>query len=274
MENSEKLKRIVREKYATVANTGTSCCGAECGCTDGVNFIGEKNYRELDGYLPDADLGLGCGLPTELARISKGNVVVDLGSGAGNDCFVARAQTGPYGKVIGIDFTPEMIRKARKNALSRGYKNVHFVEADIEKIPLSDHTADVIISNCVLNLVADKQTAFSEMYRILKPNGHFSISDVIVSGTLPENLRKSAEMYAGCVSGAISREEYLDLLEKTGFTNIRIQREHKIDLPLEIIEDNLTGSEIKSFNKGELGIYSINVYGEKPKDCCESDCCN
>ena len=273
MKNSQNLKHIVKEKYSKVAETGSSCCGTECGCIDDVSFIGES-YQNVDGYFPEADLGLGCGLPTELALIKKGDVVVDLGSGAGNDSFVARSVTGAYGKVIGLDFTPEMIDKARKNAKKLGFKNVHFVEADIEKIPLSDHTADVVISNCVLNLVPDKKAAFAEIFRILKPGAHFSISDVVIKGDLPENLKESAEMYAGCVSGAVNLDDYLELLQSTGFRNVRVQRENKVNIPLELVQNYLTPNEIDSFTKGDLGVFSITVYGEKPVECCDSACCN
>ncbi len=269
---SSNLKSIVKQKYAEVANTGTSCCGADCSYIDEVKFT-EDSYQEVDGYLPEADLGLGCGLPTELAQIKSGDVVVDLGSGAGNDCFVARSQTGPDGKIIGIDFTPEMIEKARKNASKQGFENIQFIEADIENIPLSDHTADVVISNCVMNLVPDKKAAFAETYRLLKPGGHFSISDVVIKGHLPKQIKKSAEMYAGCVSGAVSMEDYLKILEDAGFDNVQIQKQKKISIPLEILQPFLNAYEIDSYNQGDLGIYSITVYGEKPNSCCESDCC-
>jgi len=255
MKNSEDLKLLVKSKYGKVATTGSSCGNSECGCSDDTSFTNET-YRQVDGYFPEADLGLGCGLPTELAQIRKGDVVVDLGSGAGNDCFVARSLTGAYGKVIGIDFTPEMIEKARKNAQKLGFKNVHFIEADIEKMPLSKDIADVVISNCVMNLVPDKKAAFAETFRILKPGGHFSISDVVIKGDLPQKLRESAELYAGCVSGASQFDEYLDLLKSTGFSNVRVQRENKINTPY------------------DPGIFSITVYGEKPMECCNSNCCN
>ena len=273
MRTSEELKNLVKKKYGQVAESGSSCCGTECGCIDDVNFIGD-DYKQVDGYYAEADLGLGCGLPTELARISEGDIVVDLGSGAGNDSFVARSLTGPHGKIIGIDFTPEMIEKARNNADKLGFKNIHFIEADIEKTPLSQNTADVVISNCVLNLVPNKKTAFAEVFRILKPGGHFSISDVVIKGILPAKLQESAEMYAGCVAGAITMDEYLEQLKSAGFKNIEVQKEHKINIPADLIKGYLTPEEVDSFNKGELGIFSITVYGEKPAECCDSNCCN
>ena len=273
MKKSEDLKQVVKQKYSEVVTSNSSCCSSDCGCIDDINFIGDE-YQQVDGYFPEADLGLGCGLPTELAQIKEGDVVVDLGSGAGNDCFVARSQTGQRGKIIGIDFTPEMVEKAQQNAAKLGFKNVHFIEADIEKMPLSDHTADVIVSNCVLNLVPDKQAAFSETFRVLKPGGHFSISDVVLKGNLPEELRASAEMYAGCVSGAIAVEEYMEILNSAGFKNVAIQRERKIDIPEKVLQDYLTSAQIASFNDGDIGIYSITLYGEKPEECCDPGCCD
>lgn len=272
MNNSDDLKRIVTEKYTEVAKHGSSCCGSDCSCIDNVSFIGET-YQELEGHAPDADLGLGCGLPTEYAKIKEGDVVVDLGSGAGNDCFVARALVGAHGKVIGVDFTPAMIEKANKNAVNLGYKNVHFVEADIENIPLSDHTADVVVSNCVMNLVPDKKAAFDETFRILKPGGHFSISDVVVKGALPDELKKSAEMYAGCVSGAITLENYLEIIIDAGFKNVSIQKESKINLPQEVLETVMNASQVRKYLNSDSGVYSITVYGEKSLGCCEPTCC-
>ncbi|MFO0361333.1 MAG: arsenite methyltransferase, partial [Flavobacteriales bacterium] len=205
METEEQLKEIVRKKYAEIAIQDkainqSSCCGAG-GCSTEVYNIMTDDYTAVEGYQADADLGLGCGLPTQFARIKKGDVVVDLGSGAGNDCFVARNETGPEGKVIGIDFTPEMIEKARENSDKLGFHNVEFRQGDIEKMPITANKADVIVSNCVLNLVPNKRAVFQEIFRVLKPGGHFSISDVVLVGELPEALQKDAEMYAGCVSG-------------------------------------------------------------------------
>jgi ubiquinone/menaquinone biosynthesis C-methylase UbiE len=175
------------------------------------------------------------GLPTQFARIKPGDTVIDLGSGAGNDCFVARAETGPTGRVIGIDFTPEMIRKSRENAVQLGFSNVEFRTGDIEKIPVTANAADVVVSNCVLNLVPDKKRVFCEIFRVLKNGGHFSISDVVLAGELPEALKKDAEMYAGCVAGAVQREEYLGFITKTGFVNLQIQKEKPIIIPDDIL---------------------------------------
>jgi arsenite methyltransferase len=214
----------------------------------------------LPGYVADADLGLGCGLPTEFAKIKEGDVVIDLGSGAGNDAFVARSIAGASGKVIGIDFTEKMISKARLNAEKLGFHNVEFRYGDIEKIPVSQDVADVVVSNCVLNLVPDKAKAFAETLRVLKPGGHFSVSDIVLKGELPEGLRQSAEMYAGCISGAIQKDDYLSVIEKAGFKNIVVQKERRIAVPDEILSVYLGNTELEKYTAGELGIYSITVY--------------
>lgn len=277
MESSE-IKEMVREKYSLIAlqtkeENDASCCGVGNCCT--VDYaVFSENYNELDGYHADADLGLGCGLPTEFAQIKPGDTVVDLGSGAGNDCFVARAIAGESGKVIGIDFTETMIEKARENADKLGFNNVEFRMGDIENIPIAANRADVVVSNCVLNLVPNKLQAFKEMFRIMKIGGHFSVSDVVLVGELPDNIKNAAELYAGCVSGAIQKDEYLKLLKEVGFENISVQKEKKVIVPDEILRDYLSESEIEDFRKNGAGIYSITVYGEK-SNCCApgQDCC-
>ena len=213
MQTEQQLKDIVREKYSEIAlqdkeTNQASCCGAGSCSTEVYNIMSD-DYTTMEGYNADADLGLGCGLPTQFAKIKKGDVVIDLGSGAGNDCFVARAETGETGKVIGIDFTPAMIEKARINAEKLGFHNVEFRQGDIENMPVTAGVADVIVSNCVLNLVPNKDAVIKDIYRVLKPGGHFSISDVVLVGDLPEALQKDAEMYAGCVAGAIQKDHYL-----------------------------------------------------------------
>lgn len=268
MGTDEQLKDLVRLKYSEIALqeksvNQSSCCGAG-GCSTEVYNIMSDDYSALEGYNPDADLGLGCGLPTQFARIKPGDTVIDLGSGAGNDCFIARAETGPFGKVIGIDFTPEMIAKARENAEKLGFNNVEFRTGDIERIPVTAGVADVVVSNCVLNLVPDKKRVFCEIFRVLKNGGHFSISDVVLSGELPEQLRKDAEMYAGCVAGAIQREAYLDFIRKTGFVNLQIQKEKPIVIPDDILVNYLNPEQLSAFRNGETGIFSITVYAEKP----------
>jgi arsenite methyltransferase len=280
MQTEKQLKEIVRQKYSEIAlqdkeTNQSSCCGAG-GCSTEVYNIMTDDYTAVEGYQPDADLGLGCGLPTQFATIKKGDVVVDLGSGAGNDCFVARAETGAAGKVIGIDFTPAMIDKARANAEKLGFNNVEFRQGDIEKMPLTSNLADVVVSNCVLNLVPNKDGVFKEIFRVLKPGGHFSISDIVLVGNLPEVLRKDAEMYAGCVAGAIQKDTYLELVNLNGFSNIRIQKEKPIIIPDDILSNYLDEEKMNNFKKGNIGIFSITVYAEKPLEqvaCCGSGCC-
>jgi len=281
METENSLKELVKQKYSEIAlqdkeTNQSSCCGSGC-CSDEVYNIMSEDYQQLEGYNPDADLGLGCGLPTQFAKIKKGDVVVDLGSGAGNDAFVARHETGETGKVIGIDFTPAMIEKARHNAELRGFNNVEFRQGDIEKMPLTSNIADVIVSNCVLNLVPNKDGVFKEIYRTLKPGGHFSISDIVLVGQLPANIQNAAEMYAGCVSGAIQKQVYLELIESNGFTNIIIQKEKAIIVPDDILQNYLSEQEIAAFKNSGTGIFSITVYAEKPlekESCCEPGCCD
>jgi len=280
MQTEQELKEIVRQKYSEIALQDkeinqASCCGAG-GCSTEVYNIMTDDYTNLAGYNPDADLGLGCSLPTQFAKIKKGDVVIDLGSGAGNDAFIARHETGETGKVIGIDFTPAMIEKARRNAEARGFNNVEFRQGDIEKMPVTANVADVIVSNCVLNLVPNKDAVFKEIFRVLKSGGHFSISDVVLAGSLPESLRKDAEMYAGCVSGAVQKDVYLELIHVNGFQNVVIQKEKPILIPDDILKKYLTDKEIISFKTGSTGIFSITVYAEKPKQLnCEpgSGCC-
>ncbi|UOE51510.1 arsenite methyltransferase [Mucilaginibacter sp. SMC90] len=279
MKTNEELKALVKLKYSEIAlqdkdTNQSSCCGAG-GCSTEVYNIMSEDYTELQGYNADADLGLGCGLPTRFAQIKKGDTVIDLGSGAGNDCFIARSETGETGKVIGIDFTEAMISKARENADKLGFNNVEFRLGDIEHMPVTANTADVIVSNCVLNLVPDKNAVIKDIYRVLKPGGHFSISDIVLTGSLPEKIRTAAEMYAGCVSGAIQKEEYLQLISKNGFANILVQKEKPIIIPDDILSNYLSANEITEFKNGSGAIVSVTVYAEKPetKACCEPGCC-
>jgi len=278
MNTDNELKELVRQKYSEIAlqdkeTNMSSCCGSG-GCSTEVYNIMSDDYTKLDGYAADADLGLGCGLPTEFAKIKTGDTVIDLGSGAGNDCFVARAATGETGKVIGIDFTEPMIEKARANADKLGFNNVEFRQGDIEKMPVGGNVADVIVSNCVLNLVPNKDNVFKEMYRVLKTGGHFSISDVVLVGALPDKIRSAAEMYAGCISGAIQKDEYLGLIKKNGFSNITLQKEKAIIVPDDILSAYLTAEEVAAFKESNTGIYSVTVYAEKQEACCAPGCCS
>jgi|SRR5690606_16289146 len=278
MQSAEQIKDSVRQKYSEIAlqdktENRSSCCGAGS-CSTEVYNIMTDDYASVAGYNPDADLGLGCGLPTQFAKIKEGDTVIDLGSGAGNDCFVARHETGEDGRVIGIDFTPAMLEKARENAAKLGYSNVEFRQGDIEKMPVTANMADVVVSNCVLNLVPDKQAVFSEIFRVLKPGGHFSISDIVLVGELPEKLRNDAEMYAGCVAGAIQRDDYLAAITSSGFENLAIQKEKPISIPRDILERYLDAPDVERVTSGALGIFSITVYAEKPAACCATTCCS
>lgn len=280
MQTTDQIKDMVREKYSAIAlqdkeSNAASCCGSGCCSIETANIMTD-DYSHLEGYNPEADLGLGCGLPTQFARIKKGDTVIDLGSGAGNDCFIARAETGENGKVIGIDFTPAMIDKARANAEKLGYNNVEFRQGDIEKMPVTANVADVVVSNCVLNLVPNKYGVLQEILRVLKPGGHFSISDIVLDGTLPPKIQQAAEMYAGCVSGAIQKAAYLELINVTGFTNVILQKEKPIHIPDDILAQYLNPEEIQAFRKSGPGIVSLTVYAEKPKEvaCCAPGCCS
>ncbi|BAV06972.1 tRNA (adenine57/58-N1)-methyltransferase [Filimonas lacunae] len=277
MATEQELKELVRQKYSDIAlqdkdTNAASCCGAG-GCSTEVYNIMSDDYTTLEGYHADADLGLGCGLPTQFARIQKGDTVIDLGSGAGNDCFIARNETGETGKVIGIDFTPAMIDKARNNATARGFSNVDFIQGDIENMPLAANIADVVVSNCVLNLVPNKDAVLKEIFRVLKPGGHFSISDIVLEGDLPAGIQQAAEMYAGCVAGAIQKEVYLQLIHTNGFTQVTVQKEKVITIPDDILSSYLSAEQITAFNNSSTGIYSITVYAEKPEACCPPGCC-
>jgi len=268
MKDAENIKRMVRDKYAgIVKSAGSSCCGPAasscCGTAEAEYSVFNDDYTKLDGYEAEADLNLGCGLPTQYAGIKKGDTVIDLGSGAGNDVFVARSIAGEAGHVIGIDMTPAMINKALLNNQKLGYKNVDFRMGEIEDLPVNDNTADVVISNCVLNLVPDKQKAFDEIHRVLKPGAHFCISDVVVQGELSEGLKKSAEMYAGCVAGALQEEEYINKIETAGFSSIEIKTKKKIKLPDEILNEYLDADALQQLKENPVGIFSITVTGTK-----------
>ena len=265
--NPDDIKKIVREKYDQIAadrpDEGTCSCGPSCCGTEEYTIFSD-DYSKLQGYVPEADLNLGCGIPTEFANIKTGNTVLDLGSGAGNDCFVARSIVGEGGKVIGIDFSEKMLEKARKNAETLGFDNVEFVESEIEDIDLPDEIIDVVISNCVLNLVPDKAKAFDEIFRVLKSGGHFCVSDVVISGELPDQLKQDAELYAGCVSGALLKEDYMEHMIRAGFVDIDIRAEKNINLPDTLLEKYLTTEELLDYKSSGAGIFSITVTGIKP----------
>lgn len=270
METSSAIRESVKEIYTRIAtqtkqDNAASCCGAG-GCSIEVYNIMSESYDDLQGYNPDADLGLGCGLPTQFARMKAGDTVLDLGSGAGNDCFVARAVVGESGKVIGVDMTEKMIDLARENADKLGFNNVEFRLGDIEHLPLTAARVDVVVSNCVLNLVPDKAKAFQEIYRVLKPGGHFSISDVVLLGELPDKIQQATEMYAGCVAGALQKTKFISLIHETGFKEVTIQKEKAIVIPDDILDNYLSPEEIKEYRTSGKGIFSITVYAEKPAE--------
>jgi arsenite methyltransferase len=280
--NNDQIKAMVREKYSAIASqtretNKSSCCGATT-LTENSSLMAD-DYEKLEGYAPEADLGLGCGLPTEYAGIKKGDTVLDLGSGAGNDAFIARRLAGETGTVIGVDFTEAMVARAKENAQKLGYSNVEFRQGDIEDLPITSDFVNVILSNCVLNLVPNKHKVFSEMFRVLKPGGHFSISDIVIEGNLPEKWKQVAELYAGCVSGAIPKGEYLAIIKEAGFDSITLQKEKNIDLPDELLAEYFSTEEINEYRNSGARITSITVYGKKPskddRDCCSpaSGCC-
>ncbi len=262
----EQIKQSVREKYARIVSKENSSCCCCCGDSDddADYTVFSESYEHLDGYVADADLNLGCGLPTEFAGIKTGDHVLDLGSGAGNDCFVARMETGETGQVTGIDFTPEMIDKARQNARNLKFENVEFLYGDIEDMPISAASQDVVISNCVLNLVPDKPKAFAEIFRVLRPDGHFCISDVVIEGALPEGLQKDAELYAGCVSGALQKSDYLNTIRDCGFTDINIRKQKAVTLPDDLLKKYLDPKAMEAFRLSQTGIFSITVTATKP----------
>ncbi len=265
MSDTEGIKQVVKETYGEIAEQKrdlSSCCG-DSDCSDKTTIFND-DYSQLAGYNPDADLGLGCGLPTQFAQIKPGDTVVDLGSGAGNDCFVAREIAGSSGHVIGVDMTDQMVTKARQNAEKLGLDNVEFRLGEIEELPIADNSADVVVSNCVMNLVPSKERAFAETYRILKPGAHFSISDIVLQGELPEPLKKAAAMYVGCVAGAMQSVDYLNLIKETGFVNMQVQKEQQVPLPDSTLLRFLTPEQLSKFKNDNIGVYSVTVYAEKP----------
>jgi arsenite methyltransferase len=264
MKTADDIKKTVREKYTGIVMQDKKSIGScGCGCKEELNYsIMADDYSSVEGYAPDADLGLGCGLPTKYAFIRPGDRVVDMGSGAGNDCFIAARETGPTGMVTGIDMTEAMVEKARENASKLGYRNVGFRLGEIENTGLEDGGTDVVISNCVFNLSPDKEAAFLETFRILRPGGHLSISDIVTDGMLPSALLKEAEMYAGCVAGALTEDRYLQIVRDTGFTDITVMKRRKIELPAEITDRYRVTEELN--RPDGHGIYSISVFAKKP----------
>jgi SAM-dependent methyltransferase len=268
MNTPEEVKKVVREKYTEIVERGqpaalTPCCGAD-GCCGSAEDSFAEDYTKLEGYAPEADYGLGCGIPTAFAHIRSGDTVVDLGSGAGNDVFIARKQAGPEGRVIGVDMTPAMIDKARANAAKLGYANVEFRLGEIEALPVGAAEVDVVISNCVLNLVPDKQKAFTEIYRVLKPGGRFTVSDVVLTGPLPAPLLQAAALYAGCVSGAMQREEYLATARAAGFEEVTVVKEKRIRIADDVLRQYVSADEAAAFQSTGARLVSVTVEAVKP----------
>jgi ubiquinone/menaquinone biosynthesis C-methylase UbiE len=267
MSEEKRIKNIVKEKYSEIAKRANpeEDCGCSCGCAPSsvASPAVSEPYDDVNGYVREADLGLGCGVPTKFADIKPGDTVVDLGSGAGNDAFVARAIVGSRGRVIGIDMTQDMIDRANINKMKLGFDNVEFHLADIEDLPFAENSVDVVLSNCVLNLVPSKKKAYSEIYRVLKPGAHFCVSDITLDGELPEGLKKSAEMYAGCVAGALKQDEYLDVITSAGFSGVEVKTSKEIYLSDDILKELLTADEIMAYREGGTGILSITVTGYK-----------
>ena len=260
METTE-IKETVKKAYTKVLTERDSgCCGTDC-CTTGESMA--DDYTKLEGYVAEADFGLGCGIPTEFADIKKGDTVLDLGSGAGNDVFIASKTTGDGGIVIGLDMTEAMIEKANANKEKLGFKNVEFRLGEIEDMPVNSNSVDVVLSNCVMNLVPDKEKAFREMYRVTKPGGHFTISDIVISGELPDKVRHAAEMYAGCIGGAIEKSDYLNIITESGFKDVKILKEKTIDISEESMLKYISYEELKNYKDSKGRILSITVSGKK-----------
>lgn len=267
----KEIKAAVRDRYGKIAKSGCSCCGPTCG---DKSELGKKigySEEELKEAPEGANLGLGCGNPVAVASLKEGETVLDLGSGAGFDCFLAAKKVGKSGKVIGVDMTPEMVEKAKANAKDWGYSNVVFKLGEIEDLPLPDRSVDAVISNCVINLSPDKRKVFAEVYRVLRPGGRFMVSDIVLTRPLPPELKESVGAYVGCIAGAVSKGEYLAAINAAGFKNVKIIGES--DFPLDYAEDipgvletiaelGMSATEVK---KAAGSIVSIRVYGEKPK---------
>lgn len=270
MKNKD-IKKIVRENYGKVAKEDSSCCGS-CSPTADMDHVSKKmgyTDEELAAVPKGANLGLGCGNPIALASLQEGETVLDLGSGAGFDCFLAAGKVGKNGKVIGVDMTPEMVAKAQENARKGNYPNVEFRLGDIEKLPVSDNSVDIVISNCVINLAPDKGQVFKEIFRVLKPGGRLMISDIVLLEKLPDSIRKSVEAYVGCIAGAVEKDKYLTFIKEAGFNDVKIMAENTIPadsmindpMVKKIMDDLKMPKEL--FQKMAASIASAKIFGVK-----------
>ena len=265
-QNTDQLRESVRRKYADIAKSrNESACAPAC-CEPGgeaaYSMIGDA-YDGIEGYVAEADLGLGCGLPVEHAGLRPGQTVLDLGSGAGLDAFVARRLVGPEGRVIGVDMTAEMVARARENARRQSLENVEFRLGEIEHLPVRSASVDVAISNCVLNLVPDKRRAFAEVHRVLKPGGHICISDVVSSAPLPGWVKGIADAYAGCVAGTLPQDDYLELIRAAGFSAVEIASERAIEVPQSLLEQALSAEQRETLEIQGLQLRSVTVVARK-----------
>jgi len=268
MDNQDAVRARVRERYGALAREGGSCCAPASCCgaempAGGLDVIGDA-YAGMAGHMEDADLHLGCGVPTRHAALRPGETVLDLGSGAGNDVFIARHEVGPTGHVIGVDMTPEMVARARSNAAKLGLGNVEFRLGEIEHLPVESGSIDVVISNCVLNLLPDKAPAFVEMARVLRPGGRFCVSDIVATGELPAGVRNAAALYVGCIAGALPEAEYLALIEAAGFAGTRIVATRPIDLPDAALSPHLSAAEIAAFRASGVRLLSATALASRP----------
>lgn len=261
--NADEIKEVVKKKYGTIAVVQDGGCGCGCSSDTDSNIFMDEDYSQQEGYVPDANLNLGCGLPTAFAGLKPGQTVIDLGSGAGNDAFIAAHQVGPAGRVIGIDMTPQMLERAEENRRKIGLSNVEFRMGEIENLPLPDGVADVVMSNCVINLVPDKRKAFSEIYRVLKPSGYFVISDVVVEGEMSPAAKAAAELYSGCISGALKKDEYLRIITETGFRDLRLDKEREVPVPQEVLDRVLAEVPPSERTLGHARVLSITVRGAR-----------
>lgn len=274
-----KIRKYVRARYAGIARQGGSCCDTGATCGSGIpEAAGRKigySEEDLQSAPQGANLGLGCGNPIALASLKEGETVLDLGSGAGFDCFLAAREVGPAGSVIGVDMTPEMVEKARENARKGGYGNVEFRLGEIERLPAADGSVDAVISNCVINLSTAKEKVFAEAYRVLKPGGRVMISDLVLSRSIPEAVAESLAAYAGCIAGAIRKDDYIHLLEKAGFRDVRVVQEKRFELGegeigdyTRSIADNFH-IPLEAVREAAGSVLSVCVFGVKPssRDC-------